>query len=241
MFPTAKEISTHIKNFAIKVSNEVSKDIVDFDMLYDIRIKTNMGTGCLAYAYAKQGKFGIQFNIGAFLEREIAGMREYKSFCFDRHIGGFATSDWKILIETIFIHELAHIVHYHYNSELNGSNSKKIRNDGKPHGDTFKAIYKLLRMKYIDDRVEGVGSYRANVFFVPVSTETYDEVIKKHLMANNPKMYNKLVILRNVTYKVIGQKPNARLYKFILDKVESQGVMSQRVSISERHLKELAR
>lgn len=91
---------------------------------------------------------------------EIYRFYEYPSFDSDRHIGGFYATDYKLKLQAIIAHEVAHAVQFF--------EYKKLGTRCKPHGPVFKKYYKLLRDNFVNPNLPSQAEL----------TKTYNEYLK---------------------------------------------------------------
>lgn len=81
-------------------------------------------------------------------------MDEYDSFSKDPVIGSFETMNWKKVIAGYMMHELAHALHWTPGTGTKIRNAlkleAKIMKDKRPHGPLWKAIYRDLRVRFVN-------------------------------------------------------------------------------------------
>lgn len=81
-------------------------------------------------------------------------MSEYKRFEKDPDIGGIASMNWKKVLAAYVAHEIAHALHWtpgtkpYLRRALNLPH--QILRDDKAHGKMWKAIYKDLRINFVN-------------------------------------------------------------------------------------------
>ena len=90
---------------------------------------------------------------------EIKGFREYDSYSLDKVIGTIRTSDWKIYLNCVLAHELAHCVQWYLpnTKSLLKISKNKYKNMPKyeiNHKLFFQHIYSDLRIKFVNNDLD---------------------------------------------------------------------------------------
>lgn len=227
MLPTQKEISAHAFAFVNQLVEfaeaEYGLNVKDIDFKLKFRDCHRLGiAGCDKY-----GRPCMSLNVAPLLTATPKAFIEYKSFNRDSRIGGFDTSDWKLWLETLIVHEFAHVMQYAFNNRpsnvrrdsyhYNRTLTKRhfyIEGFGffEPnHGDFFKRIYLMLRKRWINDRAVSVGrTTQLSHFDREERPSRYEEKLDK----THPHV-GKTITYMGSTYTVIAYKASNRKYPLI--------------------------
>ncbi|MNK47836.1 hypothetical protein D3C87_666560 [compost metagenome] len=160
-FATAKieEIKTFAnKHFDLKIDR----------MIIDINFKdTNrLGLGGRKGAYPF-----MRLNLGKLVKYEVKGYNEYATLQSYVGVSSFYTTNWKLWLETLIVHEFAHVVQFALPNSTSKLQSRynyfdKLGRFENGHGDFFKAIYRVLRNEFVNDRISDVY-HNVEVFDIP--------------------------------------------------------------------------
>lgn len=84
-----------------------------------------------------------------YLRRKITKIWEYKSFAEDSVIGSVEMADPETVLLAVVAHEVAHYVQYRA-----GPHTYWLRRHfSKPHGQGFRQIYRILRSRIVNPRI----------------------------------------------------------------------------------------
>lgn len=115
--------------------------------------------------------FGIKLSSHDFTRYPMVAVTEYASFNADKIIGGFKTNDWRLGVDALVAHEMAHAIQFAL--RISAFDYKAVGQDhplitswrgATPtfqglgeyegnHGDFFQAIYRKVREQFINHRV----------------------------------------------------------------------------------------
>lgn len=96
--------------------------------------------------YASGPGINIAMSAACTLRTSPYRLYEYKSFDLDPQIGGFFARDPGLAVELHVCHEMAHAAQYYAHVCLG-------RLKDRPHGQSFKQPYRLLRQSYLNPRI----------------------------------------------------------------------------------------
>lgn len=164
MFPTQNELTLHARKSIEEMRLWAAEHFGFTSLPLNLQIKFNPDQQRIAVGgWSPKIRSGIiRFNLGKLLSNNIAGMCEYASYARNPIIGGFETKDWRLWVDTVLAHELAHVIQYGmWRMPMVKSTSEYVRND-KGHGHTFRTVYAILRQQFINHRVEGRIGVRVN-------------------------------------------------------------------------------
>jgi hypothetical protein len=164
--------------------------------------------------------FRIKVSTYDLTRHELIGFKEYASFNHHPVIGGFQTNDWKLFVDVVVAHELAHIVQFHINrfgfqhpDADHNARHLTIKGLGEVetnHGSFFRAVYRKFREKFINHRIEPgkFGAVRKN-FIVP------DDFEDRMKAKGDISIKGLKVHIGNRLYTIAGRNPNnTRLFGF---------------------------
>jgi hypothetical protein len=227
MLPTKNEITLRV--------HDLLKELVDFAQAeYDLNVRDinfNLGfrdcsrlgvAGCEA-----DGRPSMKLNVGALLKSTPIAFVEFKSFNRNSQIGGFDTTDWKLWVDTLVVHEFAHVLQYAFNNRPNNRKKDSYRYNRtltkkhsfiegfgyfEPnHGDFFKRIYLMLRKRWINDRAVGVGR-PSNVSHFNAAERPSRYELK---LDNTHPYVGRTIEYMNSTYTIVAYKASNRKYPLI--------------------------
>lgn len=107
--------------------------------------------------------YEIQLNTLFISQYPIVGFSEYVRYERDPEIGGFTTNDWKLYVDATIAHELAHVIQFLFyyqgsthpwRQPLTADTFHSLGVYEGGHGEFFQAIYRQLRQKFINHRIQ---------------------------------------------------------------------------------------
>lgn len=172
--------------------------------------------------------FQIKLSTHYALRYEIKAYSEYASLNASPVIGGFQTNDWRLWLETLIAHEMAHVIQFAlkmaaFDARAYGEDHPLVSgwNKATPlfgsygpyeahHGDFFQGIYSAFRIKFINGQLtpERFTNPRGN-FLIP---DDFEE-----RMAAMPRSGLEGIRFENNgrTLEVVGRNPNrTRLFGY---------------------------
>lgn len=181
-------------------------------------------------------QFQIKLSSYHFLRYPQVAVNEYASFNKSKTIGGFETTDWRLGLDTLVAHEMAHVIQFAL--KMSAFDHKAVGQDHplvtswngitpvfgrmglfeSNHGDFFQHVYKRIRQKFINHRVsrEAYTAPKFN-FIIP---DDFEE-----RLAKMPK--SGLEGIRFVSngreLEVVGRNPNTRRRLFNYQVRDPQG------------------
>lgn len=157
MIPTRNEVMAYAtaKIEEIKAFANTYFDLQIGRMLLDINFKD---TNRLGLGGRKSGLPFMRLNLGRLVKYEIRGYNEYSTLNSYVGISSFYTTDWKLWVDALVAHEFAHVVQFAlpYSTSNLRTGDKYFNKLGRyenGHGPFFRAIYRVLRNKFVNDRV----------------------------------------------------------------------------------------
>lgn len=136
--------------------------------------------------------YGIKLSSHDFTRYPMVAVTEYASFNASKAIGGFQTNDWRLGVDALVAHEMAHAIQFAlrisaFDYKARGEEHPLIVgwNGAKPvfgnrlgehegnHGNFFQRVYQLVREQFINHRVPR-SAYTAprSSFVIP---DTFEE------------------------------------------------------------------
>jgi hypothetical protein len=170
-----------------------------------------------------------------FLRQEVQSIAEYSSYSSHPVIGSFLTTDWKLAVEALIAHELAHLVQYALKRDTGhqlhrgGGFYEGLGQSATGHGDFFQNIYKIFRGQWINDKV---GS-RIGLVGRSVTTFKPREDFKERVEAMPKAGIEGMVVhFKDKPYTIAGRNPKetSKLYRY---QVQDAAGKFYKVSISQ--------
>lgn len=154
----------------------------------------------------------------------LKGVREYSSFAHDRFIGSFRTDDWTLWLDYVCAHEMAHIVQFKmFRSpskliDINRSTAnqlvfKELGAYEGGHGSFFQAIYRIMRDKFVNDRIPMVD--RNVMVKQEFDRPSVEEKIVKDTRPNPLKGVQFTINERPFQVTGLNPNPKKRLYRYM--------------------------
>lgn len=223
MLPTQKEVVAHIRD---TVRTQVAWATTRFDVnLNNLRLVIkSRDCARIALGGRKGNAPYLQFNIFHLLSYPVQGVLEYKSFRFDRRVGGFATTDWRLWVDSVVAHEMAHAVQY----AIKDSGSRLDLGNGRfeglgkfeaNHGDFFLAIYRVLREQFINHRATGIGSFRGGDHFERKEAQLAKLAAKR---VDTFPLQGRMVRIGGTQLKLVQFDVKARKYAYIAETAQGK-------------------
>lgn len=190
--PTAKEFKDRANSMVSEITAWAKEEFHLGNLPVKLRF-TDRRLNYYGQAATKRDKqerfthFEISLSSFNYLRHEHVAFGEYASFNHSKVIGGFETTDWRLGLDTLVAHEMAHIIQFAlrmaaFDHKAVGREHPLISgwNGATPvfgmrmgayegnHGSFFQRIYQLVRHKFINHRVprEAYTAPRRN-FIVP--------------------------------------------------------------------------
>lgn len=167
MIPTRNEVKAFAtaKIEEIKAFANVYFDLQIDKMIIDINFKD---TDRLGLGGRKGSLPFLRFNLGRLVKYGVKGYNEYSTLQSYVGVASFYTTNWKLWLETLIIHEFAHVVQFALPLSASKLQSRynyfdKLGRFENGHGDFFRAIYRVLRNEFVNDRISDVY-HRVDVF-----------------------------------------------------------------------------
>ena len=225
-FPSLEEIQLYSKE-TMQAQVEWARNEFHFPGLNPSLVVTNVRTGPQGQARSLR-KGGYQVKLGAFLllRSPLQAFEEYRSYNHRIGIGGFKTNDWKLWIDAVMAHELAHVVqfmfgrsgssHPFYESPNDSMSGRKksfqpfgYYEDG--HGLFFQAVYRRFRDRWVNHRLTPSDYTCPDRSFAPL------EDFEERLQAMPPVSIQGMTFkMGSKSYVVAGRNPQttAKLFGF---------------------------
>lgn len=222
MLPTMAQFTAQV-NAAVAEQVDWAKQEFGFGNL-PLKIKiVDVETGALGMARVikRKGAFaGFEIKIQAyhFLRDKHIAVTEYATYNAWPEIGGFETEDWRLGVDALVAHELAHVIQFAYkyagaaHPHANGLNGNGKMTFGflgayeKGHSYFFRQIYKRFRQRWINDHVSDSAYTNPTAPFV--FEDTMAKKIEEKTDDNHPLKGIKFQF-KNKTYEVAGRNPRA--------------------------------
>lgn len=234
MLPTSKDIVAHAKASFVEQRNFAAKwfglDLGDTQLILKNTTAARQGLGGYKRIRGAMRPF-IQINVNNLLTLPVLGFIEYKSFHHDRTIGGFTTTDWRVWIDTVIAHELAHVVQFTLPKQKPSPNST-YENLGKyegSHGSFFRNIYGIMRRQFINPRVSDVGRYMGRTEFHRTEEQVQAIVARKRTKSFD--LEGRVVKLGGTVLTLTEFDLKARKYQFI-----GETATGKRYKLSKMHV-----
>ena len=185
---------------------------------FEAELKLDNGEFDGSYARFSGDEFVAHIGIHDLYTFPVVGMYEYASYGNHPVIGGFQTNDWKLWLECVMAHEVAHLVQFYMGSQYRAFLSRyyKTHRKGVPefhslgsysdgHGEFFRNIYSTFRKKFINHKVKNPG----NPAFEFDRTARFENI--------QSPLRGIVVDFNKESFEIIGQNPNPRkrVYRFV--------------------------
>lgn len=150
MIPTKTEVKAEVNRI---IGNLVDIALDDFGLnVSDLKCEVDFREKSRCYGRAginNMAKPVMTLFLGNVIRHQVVQFTEYKSLAKYRAMAGFKTTDWKLWLEALVIHEFSHVVQYASKYRLNVKNASNFearfgRFEGN-HSKFFQAIYSYLR------------------------------------------------------------------------------------------------
>ena len=175
--------------------------------------------------------YQLKFQSYHFLRDQVKAFPEYATYNAWPEIGGFETADWRLAVDALVAHEVAHLAQYALkeagvNSPLYvpSASGRVAFFDGLGqyeggHGYFFRQIYKRFRKQFVNDRVP------ASAYTAPRGEFTEGTAFEERMEAKtgeHPLVGIKLKIKGGV-YEIAGRNPrNAKLFGYMVKRPDGQ-------------------
>jgi hypothetical protein len=140
-----------------------------------------------------------------YIRDEIIAYREYSSYNGHPVIGGFKTSNWRLSLDALISHEMAHVVDY-------GLKEENHRAGG--HGLVFQGIYGQFRQRFVNQQLTDQDFVSPREDFL--DTQSFNLRIREATEPNHP-LVGMEVMLRRGKYVVVGRNPSrTKIYNYMV-------------------------
>lgn len=168
--PSKAMLESHIRKSFMEMKQYAHEEFDIAGSAYPINLEIsykaypNSHGICRQRGQSKQKARGIYVKINAFnlVNYPVKGIVEYPIYEMNPSIGSFQTEDWRIWVDCILAHEMAHAVQFSMGSmrdhPLRDNTSVLLRFNGfgtweNGHGSFFRKIYKNFRTKFVNHRI----------------------------------------------------------------------------------------
>lgn len=235
MIPTIAEVRNHATGFLKVLQAFVAKEFdlnVD-NMVFELDFRKDLAYFGLGGIEKVNGKAvgSMKLSLKKLVNFEVQGFSEYKSLLRYTEVTSFETTDWKIWLENLMCHEMAHVVQYmlprstsslmigqprvetvlmrkHY-KYVHTAVFKGLGQSEENHSKFFIRIYAILRRQFINARV--TPAYRVVNSFVG---EDGAVVFRARPTANHPLIGTKFPY-KGETFEVKECFPRMRTYPLL--------------------------
>ena len=229
MLPTMAQFTAQV-NAAVAEQVDWAKQEFGFSNL-PLAIKiVDVETGALGMARVVKRKgafagFEVKFQAYHFLRDQHIAVTEYATYNAWPEIGGFETDDWRLGVDALVAHELAHVIQFAYkyagaaHPHANGPNGNGKMTFGflgayeKGHSQFFRQIYKRFRQRWINSHISDSAYTNPEAPFVFQDTmaKRIEEKTSDHPLKGIKFQF------KNKTYEVAGRNPrNAKLFGYMV-------------------------
>ena len=235
MLPTMDQFTAAINEAVAKQVSWAKAEFSFGDLAVKIKI-VDVPTGPLGQMKVlKKGQqvtgYQLKFQAYHFLRDQVKAFPEYATYNAWPEIGGFETTDWRLVVDALVAHEVAHLAQYAL--KMAGVNHPLfvMREDARGlffngigryeggHGYFFRQIYKRFRKQFVNDRVP------ASAYTAPRGEFTEGTAFEESMEAKtgkHPLVGIKLNIKGSV-YEIAGRNPrNAKLYGYMVKRPDGQ-------------------
>lgn len=221
--PTPDEVASHARYSFDQMMSFARVEYIFPNMAAKLRIvdsrTANHHARRVTDKYGDLKHYEVKLNAYYVTRYPLLGVSEYQSLLRNKAIGSFATDDWRLWLDTVLAHEVAHIVEMYFKyhgldhpDRIDYGNFRTHgRLDDKHHGKFFMGVYYKMRQEFINHR-KGTGVLNGSAEF-----KIDDIEARIAAMPDTPLKGIKFKI-RGETYEVVGLNPNTsrRLSKYQL-------------------------
>jgi hypothetical protein len=223
MIPTQNEVAAHLKSSfhrMVRFANirfDISSDLARTAFTASFRDCKRLGMGGIKCVRGVRRPF-IKLNIHDVIKYPVVGYSEYRSFNDNRRIGGFRTTDWRLWVDALIAHELAHVIQFILPGSQSRLRKDAVTFEGLPrfesnHGDFFRAIYAILREEFVNPQLDAIGGFQGSNFNKPEGTVS--PRMQRTRITENFPFQGRKVHLGSLRLEVIEFNRSARKYPFV--------------------------
>jgi hypothetical protein len=216
MLPTPKDIVAHAKASFVAQRDFAAQrfgiDLSDCQLILKNSLAQRQALGGYKSIRGAFRPF-IQINVNCLLNYPVLGFIEYKSFHHNSVIGGFATADWRMWVDAVVAHEMAHVVQFTLPRQSPATTYEGLGKYEGSHGSFFQAIYRIMRVQFVNSRVTGVGRLYDRKEFQRTEEQVHAIVARKR--TNNFEFEGRTVRLGALAVTLTEYDLKARKYQYI--------------------------
>lgn len=228
--PTEEEAKERAKKTLSRMINW-AKDQFELHKLH-VDLEFSHRENARSFAHFHDGKCRIVVAIHPLLTCQVSGFTEYSRYRRSDTIGSFVTADWRLHLDAILAHEMAHIVQFKigysfYHPWRNRDENSEIYYRGlgefeNGHGKFFQKIYSKFRKRFINYRI----------FEEKKDKEIFDYYLETPsvLSEKDSPLKGTRVIIDGEAYEVLGLHKTNWKYKYLIKCLSTQYVYAAKLS-----------
>lgn len=202
MLPKGSEVAARTKLTVNEIIAWARKEfeLPTFTVSYKLTGKSNR-SWCRDNAIKPHIQIGVQ----EMMRTPVLAFAEYRSFNNYFEVGGFKTDDWRLWLDGVVAHEMAHAIQFALMRKLgaNRFNRVYVPNVGyteSGHGNFFLWIYKQVRNRFVNDRVP------RSAYTAPRQQFATEE----RVIASNHPLQGTVVIINRKRFELLGKDDSTR-------------------------------
>lgn len=175
--------------------------------------------------------YRLKFQAYHFLRDQVKAFPEYATYNAWPEIGGFETTDWRLAVDALVAHEVAHLAQYALREAgatsplyVPSASGRVAFFDGLGqyeggHGYFFRQIYRRFRKQFVNDRVP------ASAYTAPRGEFTEGTAFEERMAAKTGEhpLVGIKINIKGKVYQIAGRNPrNAKLYGYMVKRPDGQ-------------------
>lgn len=217
MIPTKREYDAYVRANAKEMFAFICQE---FDINPNLQLKiVDKETRYLGQAGVKNGVFILTMNAFRLTRFQVQSVVEYPRISGYSTIGSFGTEDWKLHTDTTLAHEMAHIAQFAlFFVHRQMGHYKGIRLETN-HGKLFQAVYRKVREKFINHRIDRSIRIKPTDFVVPEDFQTKKE---RKMNTSHPYVGKTFTLSSLGLMEVVAYYPRNHKYPIIAECVDNR-------------------